>query len=950
MPISLFDIQPLLEPINDGVLILTPNSRLKNKLVAAYSQHQEQCGAQVWHAPRAYSLSEWLSESYQLLLDQALLTTPTSPATEFVLQQLWLDIIQEDAVGAELINPHKLASDAQTAHRTLQRWNLEFSTLVDENTAEQNPLIRWSEKFEQLLNQHQLCTPEQIQQQIIQCYQSGLVPKEDQLLLLGFDDIPPLSQRLFDSIATSHQLRATFTAASTGHLSLAGCPNQQDEIRSAACWAQTVLKENPNASIGIIAPNLGQIRKTVEQVFVEVLEPQYSLPETARYTLPFNFSAGVPLGSVPFVHDSLMLLQLNQYRIRTEDFIELLSSPFWGIADSLSISELLAQKLKKLQRARLKVSQLRQICHKLAQSEEDPSSLSQEDSLQIEQWQWLDQKLQHIESLRRQRAKQLLPGQWLELFEAQLRHLGWPGSRRLDSNEFQQMTQWYQLQEKFCQLENTGKLMTCDQALNLLSQLAGSEHFQAQTPESPVQILGILEGAGLQFSHCWVLGMSQQNWPPAPEPNPLLPLSLQRQHGMPHADADRELAFAERLTEGYRHCAPEVVFSHPCFDADTPLHPSALVKDLATSSVEASAAKEPLNVLNTSLATGWPSYLQEIVDHQKLEWINTGNGPSVSPAELTQIRGGSQILKNQAISPFAAFALHRLGAQQTDPEALGFTPMQRGQILHDALSDIWEKLVDQETLLNTLDAELKALVNERVQEHIHNFRKREPDFFGETYSALEENRQSQLILRWLEQEKQRPPFTVVANEEAITANFAGLPLTLRLDRMDKLSDGELILIDYKTGSPNPKSWGGERPDEPQLPLYCLCYLQDQETEISAVMFAQVNAKDIAIKGLGGLSTDHPDILPADKADSLELPTDWQQIREHWQQQLEMLATTFLQGDCSLDFKNPSLKRFYEDLGPILRWQEEDFVRDAFLSPHAPSPDVLSPSQPTQGGQ
>lgn len=939
MPISLFDIQPLLPAIDTQVLILTPNSRLKNKLIEAYNQYHQALGSHAWEAPRAYSLSEWITEHYQLLLDRAALEAPASPASEFVLQRLWLDIIQNDTVGAELINPHRLASDAQAAYRTLQRWNLGIEALAEDSAPGENPLIRWVESFEQVLNQHQLCTPEQVQQQIITSYQSGSTAKENQLLLLGFDDIPPLNQSLFEAMATHIQQRATFQASddekALNHQAVA-CPSQQDEIRAAACWAQSILSANPSASVGIIAPNLGQIRKTVEQVFVEVLEPQFSLPETARYTLPFNFSAGVPLGSVPLVHDTLALLQLNLYRIDTEAFIDLLSSPFWSIADSLNVSETLAQQLKRLQRARIKTSQLRQICHRHIQKAEELTGQTASLDLQLEQWQWLDQALQYIESLRRQRAKQLLPSHWLELFETQLRHLGWPGSRRLDSNEFQQMDQWYQLQEKFCQLEATGKMLTCDEALNLLTQLAGSEHFQAQTPESPVQILGILEGAGLQFSHCWVLGMSQQNWPPAPEPNPLLPLNLQRQHGMPHADADRELAFAERLTRGYRHCAPKVVFSYPSFDSDTPLQPSALIKSALMTSALMTSAELKDAVATTEdilehLSTGWPDYIQEIVKHRQLEWVNTGTGPVVSPQELTQIRGGSQILKNQAISPYAAFALHRLGAQRTDPAVLGFTPMQRGQILHDALSDIWKELVDQQTLLKQSDADLKILVNARVQEHIQNFRKREPDFFGATYVALEQHRQCQLIFRWLELEKERPPFTVVANEEAITANFAGLPLTLRLDRMDKLSDGELILIDYKTGSPNPKSWGGERPDEPQLPLYCLCYLQDQATEISAVMFAQVNAKDIAIKGLGGLSVDHLDILSADKAEFLELPADWQLIRKHWQQQLEMLTTTFLQGDCSLDFKNPSLKRFYEDLGPILRWQEEDFVRDTFLT-------------------
>ncbi|GAB3107127.1 hypothetical protein G8770_07120 [Aestuariicella hydrocarbonica] len=973
MPISLFNIQPLLKSIDDRVLILTPNSRLKNKLIESYNQHHQQLGTHAWESPRVYSLSEWLAEQYQLLLDRAGLETPASPASEFVLQRLWLEIIQSDAVGAELINPHRLASDAQAAYRTLQRWNLDSTALSGDGTllptqapttisdptpeqpaeadsappeAEANPLRRWIRQFEAALTQHQLCTPEQVQQHIMACYHGGVIPQEPKLLLLGFDDIPPLSQSLFDAVSAQVLQQATFDTSddSPGLRShqLLGCPSQLDEIRAAACWAQTILADNPSASIGIIAPNLGQIRHTVEQVFVEVLEPQFALPESARYTLPFNFSAGVPLGGVPLVHDTLALLQLNLYRINTENLIDLLTSPFWSIADHLGESEALAQQLKKLQRARIKTSQLRQICHRQTVNAEElaapsrpvpgitepPSASDQSAAV----WQWLDQTLQHIESLRRQRPKLLSPGQWLELFEAQLRHLGWPGSRRLDSNEYQQVNQWYQLQEKFCQLETTGKLLTCDEALNLLTQLAGSEHFQAQTPESPVQILGILEGAGLQFSHCWVLGMSQQSWPPAPEPNPLLPLNLQRQQGMPHADADRELAFAERLTQGYLHCAQHVVFSYPCFDSDTPLQPSALVKDITSANdLAAGSGDTALQNLCGSMTTGWPDYIQQIVNHQQLEWVNTGAGPAVTPEELAHLRGGSQILKNQAISPSAAFALHRLGAQRSDPPALGFTPMQRGQILHDALSDIWKVLVDQDTLLTQSDDDLKSLVSSRVQEHLHRFRKREPDFFGENYVALEQTRQSQLILRWLELEKQRPAFTVVANEEAMTANFAGLPLTLRLDRMDKLKDGELILIDYKTGSPNPKSWGGERPDEPQLPLYCLCYLKDQATDINAVVFAQVNAKDIAIKGLGGLSAEHPGILSADKADALELPTDWQLIREYWQQQLEMLATTFLQGDCSLDFKSPSLKRFYEDLGPILRWQEEDFVRESLYA-------------------
>jgi hypothetical protein len=50
-------------------------------------------------------------------------------------------------------------------------------------------------------------------------------------------------------------------------------------------------------------------------------------------------------------------------------------------------------------------------------------------------------------------------------------------------------------------------------------------------PESPpasIQILGGLEAAGLPFDALWVAGLAAERWPPAPRPNPLLPLAWQR--------------------------------------------------------------------------------------------------------------------------------------------------------------------------------------------------------------------------------------------------------------------------------------------------------------------------------------------------------------------------------------------------------------------------------------
>ena len=56
-----------------------------------------------------------------------------------------------------------------------------------------------------------------------------------------------------------------------------------------------------------------------------------------------------------------------------------------------------------------------------------------------------------------------------------------------------------------------------------------------------------------------------------------------------------------------------------------------------------------------------------------------------------------------------------------------------------------------------------------------------------------------------EYEATRVPFTVLETEEKTSVSIAGLTLNLRLDRIDRLNDGSLLVIDYKTGdvSPNP---------------------------------------------------------------------------------------------------------------------------------------------------
>src|SRR5690606_4222940 len=130
-------------------------------------------------------------------------------------------------------------------------------------------------------------------------------------------DLPPLHRELLAS-ACDQLIELPPVSVADAQVHRVEAANDETEIRSAALWSQAILEHNPAAVIGVIVPNLGQIRPQVERVFTEVFEPLAPLPHTPRYTLPFNFSAGIPLATTPLVQTALNLLNLNRQSLELE--------------------------------------------------------------------------------------------------------------------------------------------------------------------------------------------------------------------------------------------------------------------------------------------------------------------------------------------------------------------------------------------------------------------------------------------------------------------------------------------------------------------------------------------------------------------------------------------------------------------------------------------------------
>lgn len=148
-------------------------------------------------------------------------------------------------------------------------------------------------------------------------------------------------------------------------------------------------------------------------------------------------------------------------------------------------------------------------------------------------------------------------------------------------------------------------------------------------------------------------------------------------------------------------------------------------------------------------------------------------------------------------------------------------------------------------------------------------------------------------------------------------------MRLRLDRLDRLIDGTYALIDYKTGAANVAGWLGERPDEPQLPLY----FQTAEQTISVLAFARVKrgarGRVFGFEGISAVENMLPDVAPIETKFGMEKKgySSWDVLIAEWERSLSTLVKNFIRGEVLVDPKNGSLTCAQCDLQSLCRISE-----------------------------
>jgi probable DNA repair protein len=465
-----------------------------------------------------------------------------------------------------------------------------------------------------------------------------------------------------------------------------------------------------------------------------------------------------------------------------------------------------------------------------------------------------------------------LPSAWSRDFSKLLETLGWPGERTLTSREHQVLEAWFGMLSSFAALDVAAAPMNTTQALSRLQELAAGTPFQVENEGAPVQIMGLLEASGLRFDHLWIMGLHDEALPAAVSPNPFIPISLQREHLLPHASPERELEFATKLVGRLLTSAPNIVLSYPETEGDRVLAPSPL---LAGDSWQATAPGDESNDWIARMRASVP--MDELPDEL---------APPVA-ADAAQQPGGASLFKDMAACPFRAFAKHRLGARPLEETDLGLSYKDRGNTVHRALQFIWTELGSHASLMELGAGELQDLVARNVDAALNQLN------IG-LGRRLEQRRLQNLLSQWLELEKSRAAFVVLKPEEDRVVTLGGLQVRTRVDRIDEVNSGGEIILDYKTGQVKSMGWDTDRPDEPQLPLYCAT----SERPISGAAFALIRTGELAFRGI----TENPAALPDIKKMQIERPTSFAAQITEWRRVLENLAANYRAGLATVDPK------------------------------------------------
>lgn len=870
--------------VRPGVTCVTPTRRLAHFL---RSRHDDRCtasGLEVWPTPDIASWSALVERMF--VADRQAGRAAGRWLPDAAARLVWEQIAEQDAATVHLVSPGLLGRSAYEAWRCMHAFEIPLAAVAGDDRPEAHAFARWADAYADWLDRERR-VDESLAVTRVHPASAGTA-----LDLVGFDALTP-AQQTFVARLTQAGVSVTQRARPPrqGTVTRIECRDRAAELDAAARWAAQRLDGRTGLRLAIVVPGLSAMRDEVRRIVERVLAPEVTVAGgPAPESRAFELAAARPLTAQPLVAAALETIDAFTRNTDVTLAGRLLRSPFLADAgDETDARARLDVRIRRNESPDLGLPRLQQLatehhCPRLAGALRAGLDL-------VIAW-----------------PRRAPPSRWSRLWSQLLGAVGWPGAN-VDSDEHQARQRWQQLVAEFGACDDYAGAVAAAEAAALLRDMARSTLFEPQEVRTALTVIDPETCAGMDFDGLWVCGLEASRWPAAASPDPFLPRDWQARQGVPGATADRAAAAARDMLERLCRSADEVILSNPQFDDEAPLLPCTFVANLAA----------------TSLPATWSSPVlaaETFAARPDLERLKDGTMPGVSAQEAS--RGGAKLLELQSACPFRAQAELRLGARALEEPEPGIAASDRGDLVHAVLARLWSDIRDHRSLCAVSDENLAAMVRGAVAAETA-IAQRYAQAVMRHLLEIEAGWLEARVLELLQQDRARPPFSIESLEQDHKVATGGLDLTLRIDRVDRLQDGSLAVIDYKTGSDaEPDAWLGERPRLPQLPLYAEAVGRGR---VSALAFGRVRSGETGYAGLAREAGTLPGLKDPTMRSWPREHASWAELQDAWKRRLRALAEEYAQGDARLA-PDPSHACKYCHLAALCRIGESGLEAEA----------------------
>jgi RecB family exonuclease len=658
-----------------------------------------------------------------------------------------------------------------------------------------SPLVTWRRQvtriYTELLHQKNWLSPGELPAYLTAALREDQAELPDQVLVACLETPAPLEELWLQEVSRRTQLVHLQVRGDQQNIQEAvSLPDPQQELHWVAAKLVELARDGaPLHRLAVTAMAMDTYAPQLRRVLTELLGPPQAAAGWA-----YNFSQGPHLSDAPLFQAGLLPLQFIAHQERREDLVSLLLSPYYreGLVHGQPLArwdQIFREWHVDQGWDRLRKTVTRSLC-----GEEEAGVVARLDRV----WNSLNMPAAPA-------------GQWCLQLKKAWQELGFP--RGLDEAESEA---WGRL---------TGLLTEVESALNSEAMEAGeflewlklgAHRIILAGPglqTAGIQVLGLLEMRGLDFSQAFCLGMNSGALPAPPRPLPLLSAAEKRQ--VLGGTYQSQHHFAAQLFANLLGTAPHLTFTRPRMVEQeervcTPLYPGEW--DHAEMAV---------------LSTPYPAWLRSPAVRAVFQRTESPVSPRYAdqplplplPAQISLSQIGTALG-----CPCRYLLAHVLKIRELPEIEAGLDPRERGQLLHAVLARFvtdFKEILDPEQIWDQPRArELLREVARQVLAPLAfdlHWQAEEDRWLGETGLLWEwlrlEWERFESGWRWLD--------TEVAFQDLQGPEW---PFTLkgRIDRLDYHPEhGDLVVWDYKSGEIPKKQKVLEDIEEPQLPCYLL---------------------------------------------------------------------------------------------------------------------------------